>query len=226
MRNRILLLPILGVLLFSAMYITAAVLYPGGSQADPHSVGFSWKDNYWCNLFNATAINGYPNPARPVAVIAMIVLAASLQFFWMLVALRASTSRSLSRTIIASAIACNVFIFSLATAHLHDLMVNLASLAGLITVVCVMIVLYRLKWNGLFAAGLFNILLVGLNNFVYYSGTLIAWLPVIQKFTFLVFLCWICLINVRIYRETVRRSAGKGSVTSRDRPHDCGHLSG
>lgn len=205
MRNRILFLPILGILLFVAMYIIAAAIYPGGSQADIHSTGFSWKDNYWCNLFNKTAINGEPNPARPVAVIAMLILGVSLQFFWMMIALLEAYGRFLRRLIIISSVACTILISSLAASAPHDLAVNLASLTGLVATVCTMAVLYKLEWKTLFSFGLINILLVAVNNYVYYSEQLIIWLPVIQKITFLFFLLWICCINwCIVQKKTVK----------------------
>jgi len=204
MRNRILLTPIFGILLFVVMYIVATTLYPGGSQADVQSIGFSWKDNYWCNLFNKTAINGEVNPARPVAVIAMLALAASLQASWLMVAFLITKDKLLRSVITASSLASTVFISSLAASTLHDLIVNLASLTGLIVVICTMIILYKLRWNRLFYFGLINILLVAVNNYVYYSDELIVWLPVIQKITFLFFLSWVCCINWCIYRKEQR----------------------
>jgi hypothetical protein len=60
--------------------------------------------------------------------------------------------------------------------------------------------LYKTKWFGLFAFGLLNVLLVGLNNYVYYSNGLIVYLPVIQKISFATFLIWVCCITIKLYR--------------------------
>ena len=38
-------LPIIGILLFWVLFIYAATLYPGGSQADSNSVGYDWVNN-------------------------------------------------------------------------------------------------------------------------------------------------------------------------------------
>jgi hypothetical protein len=56
--RKILLLPPVGILIFILLYIVAAFFYPGGSEFDTHSDGFSWKHNYWCNLLNELAIKG------------------------------------------------------------------------------------------------------------------------------------------------------------------------
>lgn len=57
-------------------------MYPGGSEADISAVGFSWRDNYWCNLLNEHAINGQLNEARQVAIAAMSIICLSLVIFW------------------------------------------------------------------------------------------------------------------------------------------------
>ena len=64
------------------LYIVATLFYPGGSQADKNSIGFSWINNYWCNLLNENAINGQYNPAKPIAMTGMFVLCLTLSFFW------------------------------------------------------------------------------------------------------------------------------------------------
>ncbi len=46
LKNSWLLTPILGSILFVFLYINATLLYPGGSQFDKQSVGFSWTNNY------------------------------------------------------------------------------------------------------------------------------------------------------------------------------------
>jgi hypothetical protein len=71
-----------GTLVFFCLYTVATLFYPGGSQVDKNSKGFSWVNNYWCNLLNENAMNGQHNPARPIAVTAMFVLCLSLSFFW------------------------------------------------------------------------------------------------------------------------------------------------
>lgn len=76
------LVPVFGISLFAVLYFIATQYYPGGSQADVKSIGFSWQHNYWCNLLNENAMNGQANPARPIAISAMIILCFSLTYFW------------------------------------------------------------------------------------------------------------------------------------------------
>ncbi len=87
----------------------------------------------------------------------------------------------------------------------HDLVTNLASLFGLVAMVATFIGLFKNRWYLLFAFGLLNLLLVGLNNYVYYNEVLIIYLPVVQKITFAMFLTWICSINIRMYKQEIAK---------------------
>jgi hypothetical protein len=86
----------------------------------------------------------------------------------------------------------------------HDLAINTSTSLGCVALIGTMIALHHLKWNGFFAFGLFNILLIGLNNYLYHSGQL-TYLPVVQKFSFLSFLAWFFLISLRLYAITLGR---------------------
>ncbi len=205
------LAPISGVLIFIVLYVVAAFLYPGGSQVDKNSVGFSWINNYWCNLLNENAINGQPNPAKPVAITGMFVLCLSLSFFWFILPKQIIVSKNLKLTIQVSGILAMTVSFLLFTALNHDLVTNLAASFGAIATIGTIIGLYKNKLLALFAFGLLNILLVAVNNYVYYSKGLIVYLPVIQKISFASFLIWVCCINLHLYRrqnKTASKSTG------------------
>ena len=44
-KSILVLIPIFGTILFVVLYIVATLLYPGGSQVDKNSIGFSWMNN-------------------------------------------------------------------------------------------------------------------------------------------------------------------------------------
>ena len=200
-KNIWLLSPVLGILLFTVLYIVAALLYPGGSQADKNARGFSWINNYWCNLLNEEAINGQHNPARPVALTAMLVLCVTLTFFWFLFP-RYMNFRKYGRLAmqLSGAIAMTIAMFLFT--HLHDIVIDVASVFGLVAFVGTFNGLYKSKWYGLFCFGIINLLLVALNNYLYYTKGLIIYLPVVQKITFASFLTWIGAIDLFIYWKT------------------------
>lgn len=198
--NILLLTPIFGTVLFVILYFVATCFYPGGSQVDKNAVGFSWVNNYWCNLLNATAINGEPNPAQPIAITGMFILCITLSCFWYLFPSYVQVGTKLKYTIQLSGLLSMTMALFLYTDLNHDLITNGASLFGLIATVGTFIGLYHTRWFGLFAFGIVNILLVGLNNYVYYTKGLIIYLPVIQKISFATFLIWICCIDMHLYK--------------------------
>lgn len=200
-KNILVLTPIFGTIIFVVLYFVATLLYPGGSQVDKNSIGFSWANNYWCNLLNENAINGQNNPAKPIAMAGMFVLCLTLSFFWFLFPKSIILDRKLKLAIQISGTLAMTIAFFLFTNINHDLVTNLASIFGLIATIGTFIGLYKSRWFGLFTFGLLNILLVGLNNYVYYTKGLIVYLPVIQKISFATFLIWICCINLKLYRK-------------------------
>lgn len=201
-KNVWLLTPLLGIKIFTVLYIVAAFRYPGGSQVDKYARGFSWINNYWCNLLNEDAINGQQNPARPVALTAMLILCLTLASFWFMFprymnfGLYGRLAMQLSGAI---AMTIAMFLFT----HLHDIVIDVASVFGLVAIAGTFSGLYKSKWYGLFRFGIFNLMLVALNNYLYYTKGMIIYLPVVQKITFASFLIWIGSINVFMYWTTM-----------------------
>lgn len=202
-KNSWILVPFIGSFLFIVLYIIAAFLYPGGSGTDKAAIGYSWTDNYWCNLLGEKAINGQTNAARPVAVTAMFILCLSLSTFWILFPALTQLKKFHKLLIQVAGTVCMLASFLLLTPIDHDLAVNTSSAFGLIAMIGILIALYQLKWNWLFAIGLFNLLLVALNNYLYHSNEMM-YLPIVQKFSFLSFLVWFSFISINLYQRPMR----------------------
>lgn len=194
------LTPIIGTGLFALLYFIATLYYPGGSQFDKNAIGFSWTNNYWCNLLNDKAINGQTNSAQPVALTAMFLLCLTLTFFWLQFPKYTNLARGYKWTIQICGTLAMIIGFFLFTKFDHDLISNLASIFGLIATTGTFIGLYKNGWRTLFYFGIVNIILVIANNLLYYNKDLISYLPVVQKITFVTFLIWICCIDFRMYQ--------------------------
>ena len=74
------LIPLIGIVLFACLYLVATFHYPGGTPFNKYYIGFSWTENYWCNLLNEQAINGQTNSTQPITCIAMTVPSLSITF--------------------------------------------------------------------------------------------------------------------------------------------------
>lgn len=187
--------PLLGILVFAVLYGYATTLYPGGNQADLHAPGFDWQHNYWCDLLSVWADNGQPNPARPVAVSAMLILGAALAFFWYRLAGHLRTGRHWRQTVRVSGIGSMVATGLLLT-PLHDTALIVSGGFSLVALAATLVFLHQYRHTRLFLIGLFCMLLLVANNAIYWTKTGLAWLPMLQKVTFLVFLCWIAATSL------------------------------
>ncbi len=199
-----LLTPLIGSCVFILLYLIAACLYPGGSNTDKTAPGFQVLHNYWCDLLGPVAKNGEHNPGWLVAMWAMGVLCIALAVFWWIVPRLFERSRRFKILISYAGIvsmAIAPFLFS----QYHDLIINLASIPGIIALATTFAALYKHRWYKLFGFGIFCLLLIGANNYVYYTGQWLYALPLLQKFTFLLVMIWMGIITWVIYnRERVR----------------------
>lgn len=192
-------IPLKGALVFLGLYFLAANNYPGGSEADRRSIGFSLLHNYWCNLLNEVALNGELNRGRVFAVAAMFVLGFTLFVFWYLVARILPFSRQGKLVLTGCGLGSALAVFLLPFGS-HDTILNLAGLLGLSALMMTLFMLWRLKETGLAVFGWLNLILVLLNNLVYYTSALLRFLPLVQKVTFLTFILWIIWMTTQFNR--------------------------
>jgi len=70
---------------FLTLMTAAMVAYPGGTWDDKSHVGYSFWQNYWCDLLRDPALDGQSNAfGSNLAGGAMLALAATLTPFWFL----------------------------------------------------------------------------------------------------------------------------------------------
>ncbi len=194
------LFPTIGILLYIALYIFSASLYPGGSQADLNAKGFDWINNYWCNLLNVEAMNGALNPARPFAMAAMIILCFSMALFFYLFPKFFFVSKFWKTTTQVSGGLAMTFAVLIFTDY-HDVMTSLASIFGLFALIGIFVGLIKNKSTGYLLAGGFCIFLIAVNNYIYYSKQFLVALPLIQKITFAIMLVWVMALNVEFLKK-------------------------
>ena len=187
------IIPLVGIVVYMALYAGATYLYPGGSNANPASQGFDWMNNYWCDLIARTAKNGEPNGARRIALTGMVVLVSSLSVFWYQLP-SFFRERKTTRIVIRVFGITAMFVLLFVTTTLHDVVIFIGGLLSAIPVFGLLKELYVNGWRWLFLWGGICVLLIMLNFFIYLTGFGITWLPLIQKLTFASFLCWIWLI--------------------------------
>jgi len=193
------LVPLVSVTVFVALYATAAWVYPGGTRSDPGRVGFSFSDNYWCDLLDATTHGGRNNPSRPFAMAALFVFCTGLAVFWWSVpALFPFAPRR--GVLVRAAGIISALVMAWVATPLHDLAINVAGGLGVVGFVATISavnargqVVEIVTWSTLFAA---------LSNFaIWQTGIGLSVLPLIQKVAFALFLGWMVLTSLRLRKD-------------------------
>lgn len=196
----------MGSAVFILLYIIATFYYPGGHHTEKTARGFSWLHNYWCNLMGEKGVNGEPNGARSIAFAAMGVLCVTMAVFAYIFPGQVPFRKWVRIMLQLSGIGSMMVAFFIFTEQ-HDLLINIASLLGVVGAIGTMIGLRMLRWNNLFWFGVFNLVLVVLNNVLYHNEGLIFALPVVQKITFLSFLLWISMMSIGMYRGKITKNS-------------------
>jgi hypothetical protein len=189
--------PAYGICIFVILYFVAAFFYPGGSQADKTVQGFSWLNNYWCDLLNEKAKNGHDNTARPIAIFSWLVLCFSLSIFWYYLPRMFSMKEGGKNTIVISGIASMLVAVFLFTSY-HDVVIQVAGLFGIISNIGALIGLYKTRLYGFFYTGVFCFILMILNYVIMVGNIFAQYQPLIQKLTFLIVLLWVAYISRRL----------------------------
>lgn len=196
----LLLLPIFGMVLFIVLYILAAVAYPGGSWSFLDQDGFSFWNNYLCDLLDYYAVNGEINVARFYARWALVILCLSLIILWFYLP-RLFLNKTINLNIMRySGILALVIILFLASGT-HDVIVRIAGVFGVIAFVLASIALFKNYFYRLFFLGLFCLIIFLVNYYIYETGSYIKGLSVIQKITFLSYMIWFVFLDLVLYRK-------------------------
>jgi hypothetical protein len=191
---------IISFIVFLALYGLAASLYPGGSKEDKTRPGFDWVRNYWCDLLDDFAHNGAPNPAKKVAITAMLVLATGLGILWYDLPdyLQSNrTNKRLLRFLGIGSMTVAVFLFT----PWHNAVVNVA---GMLMAGAFIVTFYELRRTGrtgLIAGGAFCLLLWCGTYFIYQTYIFLPALAVAQKIALAACLVWCWVISLNIYRQ-------------------------
>ena len=195
------LLPTIGILMFIGLYVYAAQLYPGGSQADPNSVGFDWFQNLWCNLMSETAINGEQNPARSISLFAVVVVCSSLILFFFQFTRFFVKSRNWKLTIKITGVVAMLSALFIFTKY-HDLMTTILSLCGLVGITAMIRALHINKMTFLKITGIICLIFIGLNNLCYYNERFSDYLPIVQQIDIFLVLAWTVGINLQMLNKS------------------------
>jgi hypothetical protein len=198
--HTIALLPLIGIALFVVFYIIAAIYYPGGSYVAQNQSGFSFRNNYLCDLLDNRAINGALNSARTYARIALAMLCFSLIILWYHLP-KLFDRKNKSQTIMSGAGILSLTITLFLASGILDIIIRIAGVFGVVALLISLIELYKANYFKLLIFGIICLLLFLTNYYIYETEILIDKLPLIQKVTFLAFINWFILLSIITYRK-------------------------
>ena len=199
-KPNILLLPLFGMLLFVLFYILAALKYPGGSWIMPQQNGFSFWNNYLCDLLDQNAINGELNTARYFARTSLTVLCLSLVLLWYYLPSLFKGKNFNKNIMWLSGIAALVTT-SFLSSGAHDRTVRIAGFFAVIAFLTCFVELLKARHIKLSVFGIGCLIIFLVNYYIYETGLYIRLLPVIQKITFICFIIWFIMLDVFFYRK-------------------------
>lgn len=193
-------LPTICIFLFAVIYYYSSTLYPGGSQADLTTPGFDWVHNYWSDLMNETGRNEQPNPAEPFAITAMVMMCLGLMIFFIQFAAKFTKHRVWRYLIQISGTLAMIFAILTFTPY-HALMIALSSFFGLFVLVGIIREVYNSDMMLMKIGGVISVLLLIINNYIYFSRNFVELLPLLQKITFAFVLIWFIGLNAELVKR-------------------------
>lgn len=191
-------LTLFGIAIALVCLFIATTQYPGGSQFDDQSVGFSWRHNYLSNLLNPVAGNGSDNAAYPWAIAGVVFLCASVALFF--VRLAAKIPQKGAANVIRYAGTGAMVASLLVATPLHDMAVSISGTLLMLSLFYATVFIFRTKLHWLKALSVLHLLTLYGTALIYYTSTGLWYLPVAQKLNLLVAICWVlaadyCLKN-------------------------------
>lgn len=189
-------LPTICVILFLLLFLYCTTQYPGSSQFDIQSVGFSWQHNYWCDILDRHTYAEVPNPASKWGIFATLILCigTAASFYQFPNHFSASSSEM---WIISGFGILSMLVSALIFTPLHNQVIGISSGLALIAILAMFYVLFQKSEFTLFYYGVFACVVMLINNYIYYSKNGVYHLPWIQKISIVIVLVWIVMLNIQ-----------------------------
>ena len=190
--------PIFGLGLYIIIFTFAASQYPGGSSNLPHSNSYSFFHNLLCDAMDPITKNGSTNNARFIAVIAHLILSATMiSFFYILPKIFLVKNRNTKLISFFGMITMTIFIFM--STNYHDIVVTITGILGTIALIPLFIELHNYENKGLkylvYVCYMMSIIVF----LIFETKVGFYYLPIIQKITFGVdalWVVWTCTIVI------------------------------
>lgn len=187
-------------LFLALVFLSIAVsLYPGGSQANAYSLGYSFGDNYLCSLFGDQGINGVHNPGQIWAFVGMFFLCVGFGAFFYRVADKIPNRKS--SLIIRYAGITSFFFGFWAISSYHDIAITIACFFGMLAIFYLFVFVLRSRLRLLKLNAIICLFMLYFNALLYYSSLWLEILPIAQKISFVFLITWVLGLDYKATKE-------------------------
>jgi hypothetical protein len=194
----------IGIIAAICLFFISAACYPGGSQKDKNALGYDWKNNYLCNLFSEKAVNGAPNPSSIWAIVGLFILCMSFALFFYNFSTKLPSKTSVN-IIKYGGIGAMFFSFLVVTPY-HDLMTTLSSVCALVAIFYMTIAIFKSKRHVFKLLCVACLVVLYINNYIYYTHHGLEYLPIMQKISFIIALFLILGLDYFTTKEDFQNS--------------------
>lgn len=181
---------LIGFILSVGCLLVAGFKFPGGSTKNPHSIGFSWTDNYISDLLEYKAVNGADNPARPLAVTGALLMGLSTGLGFLRFSQKV-TSRQLSVVIKYGGLLLTISSILVTIPALHNTMVNLGIVVNLLVSFYVTVTLLKSRLTLLKILSVVFLVSFYGAAFMFSTKSSLEYMPLVQKITHIFQITWI-----------------------------------
>jgi len=189
--------PIIGLIGFSLLFLMATSKYPGGSIHDMAAKQYSYFHNFICDLMSLNLPEGAVNDARPIAVIAHLMLSfAMISFFYILPEI--FVRQNANTRFIRGVGMLSMLVFTFMFTDYHDLVVLIFSPLTVLALVPFFIELLKYDHKPLKYLAYTCLCLSILVFLSYVTKIGIYYAPMLQKITFVFDSIWVIWVSVLV----------------------------
>lgn len=184
----------IGFAIYYGLFAIAISKYPGGSDAFPDSTAFDMFHNYWCDIMSIESKNCQPNPSRPFALVAHLIIAGILICFSFVFPRLFEEEKKIHQFIRTCGIMMGIS-YAFVLTHFHNQALYLTALFGIGVFVGALFEL--LKKEHLPILGFFFVCFI-LNCiclYIYITSWNLYYLPFLQKIMMLVCTAWVVWVT-------------------------------
>jgi hypothetical protein len=201
--------PIVGLGLYLIVFSVSAKAYPGGSINAPNQQGYSFYNNFLCDVMDPVTKGGGQNYARPLAIIAHLILSFTMiWFFFILPEIFIKQNRNTLLTRYIGMLTMSVFVFMFTS--YHDLIVTLTGILGTLALIPFFLELHNYPNSLLKQLAYLCFGLSVLVFFIFETKIGFSYLPFLQKIVFMVDALWVIWVSLIVACKN--QVAGKTSV--------------